>query len=55
MNSYRYIGGFKTHAEASDYAARLPKKARAKVVPYMIDKYRYLFAVDVDRFYLDKR
>jgi hypothetical protein len=55
MNFYRLIGGFETHAEATGYAARLPKEARARVVPYMVGKDRHLFAVDVDRFYTGGR
>ena len=52
MNFYQLIRGFKTHTQASDYAADLPKEAQARVVPYMVGKDQHLFAVDVHRFYI---
>ena len=55
MNRYTLIKGFKTYAEALDYAERLPKHAIAKVVPYAIGRGLHLFAVDVSRDYVGGR
>jgi hypothetical protein len=55
MNFYRFISGFKTHTQASDYANHLPDYSRARVAPYMINKNQHLFAVWVDRRYLEPR
>ena len=55
MNRYQLIKGFDTHAEALDYASRLPAHAIAKVVPYSIGRGRHLFAVDVSRNYTGGR
>jgi len=55
MNRYTLIKGFDTHAEALDYAERLPAHAIAKVVPYSIGRGRHLFAVDVSRDYTGGR
>lgn len=51
MNRYQLIRGFNTHAEAQDYADRLPARAIAKVVPYATGRYTHAFAVDVSRDY----
>jgi len=55
MNRCQLIRGFYTHAEALDYASRLPARAIAKVVPYAIGRGRHLFAVDVSRDYTGGR
>jgi len=55
MNRYTLIKGFETHADAMEYASRLPDIAVAKVVPYSIGQEQHLFAVDVSRDYVGGR
>lgn len=56
MNCYTLVKGFETHAEAQEYADRLPPHAIAKVVPYGVPRRNnggrsHLFAVDVSRWW----
>lgn len=55
MNRYQLIKGFRSHAEAEDYAERLPLDAFPKVVPYAVGRDRFAFAVDVSRDYTGGR
>jgi hypothetical protein len=55
MNRYQLIRGFTSHSDAQAYADALPAEARAKVVPYRVDRDRHAFAVDVSRSYTGGR
>ena len=55
FNMYQLIRGFDKYDDAKDYAERLPKEAKAKVVPYTESKGVYKFAVDVSRYYTGGR
>lgn len=54
MNSYPYIR-FDRYHQAKSFASRLPAYAFAKVVPVRVTKYRYAFAVNVDRHFVEPR
>ena len=55
MDRYQLIRGFDTYESAKAYAERLPKHAKAKVVPYSTGPGAHAFAVDVHRDYVGGR